>query len=250
MNLKPYKGIGLLLHKFRYPVLRPDKVPMPDKAGIEEYERRREAEYARFGKEGLVHFDHVHLQWFADGLFYNDTREPFIGTDITAVTLSTTPKALYPASNFPVLGGQYWSRIGKKLKIRMFGRMTTDGTAGNMTWAAYYGTGADANGTVVTTTPTAVAGVVSATSKCWWFEGYCHCRSIGSTGTLFFDGISHFQVALLLSTNAPLMIPDSAPAVSGSLDLTAANIISVQFQRSGAGVWTMQTHDMEVIAMN
>ena len=235
--------------KFRYDVPRPDRVPMPDKAGREEYERRRSIAEA-CGKEALARFDRIHLQWFADGLFYNDLREPFIGTDITSVTLSTTPKALYPASNFPVLGGQYWARVGKKLKIRLFGRMTTDGTAGNMAWSAYYGTGADANGTVITTTPTAVAGVVSATSRPWWFEGYCSCRSIGSTGTLFFDGISHFAVTLLLSTNAPLFIPDSAPAVSASLDLTAANIISVQFQRSGAGVWTMQTHDMEIVAMN
>ena len=64
----------------------------------------------------------------ADGLFYNDLREPFISADISAVTLSTTDLALYPASNFPVLGGQYWARPGKKMRIRMFGKITTAAT--------------------------------------------------------------------------------------------------------------------------
>lgn len=49
-----------------------------------------------------------------DGAFYNDLREPFIGADQSPVTLSTTDKALYTASAFPVLGGQYFARIGKK----------------------------------------------------------------------------------------------------------------------------------------
>jgi hypothetical protein len=47
-----------------------------------------------------------------------------------------------------------------------------------------------------------------------------------------------------------MMLPASAPAVSGAVDLTAANIISVQFLRSGSTAETMQVHDMEVIALN
>jgi len=48
----------------------------------------------------------------ADGLFYNDVREPFMTVPPTAVTLSTTAKALYPAGAFPILGGQYFARPG------------------------------------------------------------------------------------------------------------------------------------------
>ena len=55
----------------------------------------------------------------ADGLFYNDLREPFLTGDIAAVTLAATAKALYPASNFPVLGGQYFSRIGDRKSTRL-----------------------------------------------------------------------------------------------------------------------------------
>jgi hypothetical protein len=82
----------------------------------------------------------------SDGLFYLDTREPNLTADITAVTLATTYKALYPVSNFPVLGGHYFARPGKGMNIKLFGRITTAVTPGNFQIAVFYGTGADANG--------------------------------------------------------------------------------------------------------
>lgn len=185
----------------------------------------------------------------ADGLFYNDLREPFIGADIAAVTLAATAKALYPASNFPVLGGQYFSRIGKKLRIRLFGRMTTGATPGNGSFNVYYGTGADANG-VLLMTGTPVALVAAGTNLSWAVELFVHCRSIGSAGTLFCTGKAHFAPGLILTTAQPVLLPASAPAVSGACDLTAALIPSVQYLRSGSTAETMQVHDMEVVAMN
>lgn len=182
----------------------------------------------------------------ADGLFYNDLREPFIAADQGQVTLSTTAKALYTASAFPVLGGQYFSRIGKKLRIRLFGKVTTDGTAGNGNFAIYYGTGADANG-VLLVSSTAVALTTSQSNMSWMAEVFVHCRSLGSAGTLFCDGYAVFNEAVLAARQ---MIPASAAVVSGACDLTAALIISVQYMRSGAGVWYMTVQDMEVVAMN
>jgi hypothetical protein len=182
----------------------------------------------------------------ADGLLYNDIREPCISADITAVTLATTDKALYPVSNFPLLGGQYFSRVGKKLRIRLFGRITTGITPGNGTFDIYYGTGADANG-VILASSAGVALTASQTNLSWMMECYVHCRSTGSTGTLFCTGIALFNEAVLASK---MLIPASAPAVSAACDLTAALIISVQFKRSGSTVETMQVHDMEVIALN
>lgn len=185
----------------------------------------------------------------ADGLFYNDLRSPFLTADVGSVTLATTDKALYPVSNFPVLGGQYWSFIGKKMRIRLFGRITTGTTPGNGTWDVYYGSGADATGTILASSA-AFALTASQTNLSWFAEFYIHCRSIGNTGTLFCTGTSHFNVAVVASTVQPVLIPASAPAASGSVDLTAANIISVQFKRSGSTAETMQVHDMDVVAMN
>lgn len=186
----------------------------------------------------------------ADGLFYNDTREPFIAADIAAVTLATTDKALYPASNFPVLGGQYFARVGKKLRIRLFGKMTTALTPGNGVFDVYYGTGADANGVLLASSLSTTALIASKTNLSWWAEVFVHCRSTGSAGTLFCTGKADFNVGLVASTAQPVLIPDSAAVVSGSCDLTAALIISVQFKRSGSTVETMAVQDMEVVAMN
>lgn len=184
-----------------------------------------------------------------DGAFYHDTREPFIGTDIPAVTLAATNKALYPPSNFPALGGQYFGRVGKKLRIRAFGRITTGATPGNITLAVLYGTGADANGVSLGAT-TAVALTASQTNLSWEAEIYVHCRSTGSTGTLFATGKFLFNNAVIATTLQPLLLPASAPVVSAACDLTASLIPSLQVLRSGSTAETMQIHDLEVSALN
>lgn len=181
----------------------------------------------------------------ADGLHYLDTRAPFISADQATVTLSTTAKALYTASAFPVLGGQYFDVVGKKLMIRCFGKITTDGTAGNGNFAIYYGTGADANG-VLLQSSTAVALTTSQTTLSWECTVYVSCRSTGSAGTLFCDGVAVFNEAVLAARQ---FIPAGTAVVSGACDLTAANIISVQYLRSGTGVYTMAVQDMEVTAL-
>ncbi len=99
-------------------------------------------------------------------------------------------------------------------------------------------------------TGTPVALVASGTNLSWEMECFIHCRSTGSAGTLFCTGSAKFHVGLLLSTNAPMLLPASTPAVSGACDLTAALIPSVQFLRSGSTAETMQVHDMEVTALN
>jgi hypothetical protein len=183
----------------------------------------------------------------ADGLFYNDLREPHIGTDIAAVTLAATNKALYPASNFPVLGGQYFARIGKKVHIRLFGRITTAATPGNLTLAVLYGTGADANG-VSLAASAAQTLIASQTNLSWMLDVYAHCRSTGSAGTLFCTGSASFNPAVIAANT--FLIPASAAAVSGACDLTASLILSVQALRSGSTAETMQVHDLEVTALN
>ena len=185
----------------------------------------------------------------ADGLFYQDTREPHISADIASVTLSTTDKALYPVSNFPLLGGQYWVRPGKKLHIVAYGRITTGATPGNLTISVYYGSGADANGTILVASA-AIALIASQTNLTWNCDFMVHCRSIGSAGTLFGIGQFTCNPAVIASTAQPVMIPASAPVVSGAIDLTAANIISLQAKRSGSTAETMQIHDLKVVSVD
>lgn len=184
-----------------------------------------------------------------DGAFYNDLREPFIAADVAAVTLSTTDKALYPPSNFPALGQQYFARVGKKIRIRLFGKITTAATPGNLTFDIYYGDGTDANG-VLLASSAATALTASQTNLSWQIDVVIHCRSTGSAGTLFVTGEAGANPAVVGSTLQPIMIPASAAVVSGACDLTAAKIISVQAKRSGSTAETMAVQDMEVVALN
>ena len=183
-----------------------------------------------------------------DGAFYRDTREPFIGADIAAVTLSTTNKALVPVSNLPSLGSQYFSRVGKKVAIRLFGKITTALTPGNLTLGLLYGTGADNNG-VVLASSAAQALIPSQTNLSWEMHLFVHCRSIGSTGTLFVTGRAIFNTAVIAA--GTFLIPDSAAVVSGACDLTSASLLlSPQARRSGSTAETMTVQDMEFEALN
>ena len=184
-----------------------------------------------------------------DGPFFNDLREPFFVSDLSAVTLAATAKALYTASSFPVLGGQYFARPGKAARIRLFGKMTTGATPGNLTLSVYYGTGADANG-VALSSSTATALVANGTNLSWEIDVYVRCVTTGSVGTLYCTGSSRFNVGLVLSTVAPILIPGSAAAASAACDLTSALILSVQALRSGSTAETMTVQDMQVIALN
>jgi hypothetical protein len=184
-----------------------------------------------------------------DGPFYLDTREPFFVSDLGTVTLSTTDKALYTPSAFPVLGGHYFARPGKRMTIRMFGKITTAATPGNLTWDVYYGDGTDANG-VLLASSAAFALTASQTNLSWQIDLRVRCVSVGSAGTLYVVGEFGANVAVVASTLQPVMIPASAAAVSGACDLTAAKIISVQAKRSGSTAETMTVQDMEVVPMN
>lgn len=184
----------------------------------------------------------------ADGLWYVDTRAPHLSADVAAVTLATTDKAIIPVANIPILGSNYFSYVGKALRISMFGRLTTAATPGNGTFDIYWGTGADANGTILASSA-AFALTASQANLSWWIEFIVRCRALGASGSLLVTGQASFNNAVVASTLQPIMIPASAPAAV-TVDLTAANVISPQFKRSGSTAETMQVHDVLFEAMN
>jgi len=182
----------------------------------------------------------------ADGLFYNDLREPFVTVPPGAVTLATGAKALYTASQFPVLGGHYFARVGKKIKIELFGVITTVATPGNGSFNVYYGSGADATGALLMTgTPAALTA--NQAGLTWTAAIFVECITTGSAGSLRCTGTARLNEA---TQAAEQMLPTATAAAVGSCDLTAANIISVQYLRSGSTAETMQVIRMEVTALN
>jgi hypothetical protein len=168
---------------------------------------------------------------------YRSLRLPsHILLDETAVTLATTMKALWPAARTS-LPANYWY-VGKVVKITAFGKVTTDGTAGNYVFELGYGSGDAPTPLVAGAT---VAGTVSQTNISWSAWAYAECRTIGATGTLRMWGQWSPAVAVLASTLQPYVFPASAPA-DVTVDTTVGtNALTFQLQRSGAGVWTATT---------
>ena len=183
-----------------------------------------------------------------DGPFYVDSRTPFISADAGSVTLAATAKAVIPLANIPVLGANYFSFVGKAMRITLFGRMTTAATPGNGSWDIYWGTGADANGTVLASSA-ALALTASQSNMSWRLECIVRCRALGASGSLLVTGEWRANVAVLATSLQPSLIPATAAAAT-TVDLTAANVISPQFKRSGSTAETMQVHDVLYESLN
>jgi hypothetical protein len=183
------------------------------------------------------------------GATFHETLMPWQTADFATVTLAGTNKALYTPGNFPILGGHFFGFIGKKLHIRLFGKITTGATPGNLQLGIYYGDGTDANG-VLLASSAAFALTASQTNLSWEMDVYVRCLTPGSAGTLLATGIFNANVGVVASTLQPVMIPASAAGASAACDLSAAKIISVQALRSGSTAETMTVQDCDPIAMN
>jgi hypothetical protein len=130
----------------------------------------------------------------------------------------------------------------------MFGRLTTAATPGNGQFNLYWGSGLDATGTVIGSSST-FALTANQTSMTWVCQFWVRARALGATGSLLVLGEAGFNPAVVSSTLQPIMIPASIPAPV-TVDLTAANVLSPQFLRSGSTVETMQVHDFLFEALN
>jgi hypothetical protein len=167
----------------------------------------------------------------------------------TAVTLATTAKAIVPVLALPVLGSNYFGWVGKACRMRIWGQMTTGTTPGNGIFSLLWGTGADANGTTILTNATAFALGASQTNLTWEIDCIVRCRAVGTSGSVICHGMMSANVNLIASTLQPVMFPTSAPAAV-TIDTTANNVLSPQFQRSGSTAETMQVTEFVYEALN
>jgi hypothetical protein len=186
----------------------------------------------------------------ADGPYYVDSKGPWLVVSPTAVTLATTDKAIVPSSQLPLLGSNYWY-VGKTVRLRAFGHLTTGTTPGNGTWDIYWGSGADATGTIIASSA-AFALTASQTTLTFELEAFITCRAVGSgtNGSLLTCGVFSANVAVVASTLQPVMIPASAPGTAVGIDTTAANFISPQFKRSGSTAEAVQVHSYMFESLN
>jgi len=177
----------------------------------------------------------------SDGGYVAVRRQSILPADESAITLATTMKALWlPAKT--LLPAGFWYP-GKIVEIKAFGKATTDGTAGNYIFEVGIGAG-DAPAALVT--GATVAGTVSQTNVTWMAEIYAECRTFGTAGVLRLWGTMRPAVALLASTLQPYLMPNATPADITFDFSVATNALTLQAQRSGAGVWTMTTTSLQM----
>lgn len=193
----------------------------------------------------------------AESINYSDLRQPFLDVetspgDFPAVTGATTSKMLMNNALYCTTGGAgYWWQ-GKKLYLKVMGKMTTGATAGNITIEARLAT-TDAGGTILATSA-ATALTNSKTDISWVCEVWVVCRAIGAStnGKLFAWGRFMYDGAGALFTTAgnnPLMLPASAGTETG-VDLTASSAISLQMKNSGANASTYTVQDYDFQSLN
>jgi hypothetical protein len=181
----------------------------------------------------------------AEGGYRNLRAVSSILVDESAVTLVTTMKSLWPVARTTLPANFWWP--GKRVKLTVWGKVTTDGTAGNYVFEMAYGSGDAPTALVAGAT---VAGTVSQTAKVWKAEGYAECRTVGATGTLRMMGQWSPVVSVLASTLQPYEFPENTPA-DVTIDTTASgNALTYQLQRSGAGVWTATTTNIFLEELN
>ena len=182
----------------------------------------------------------------ADGLFYEDTREPHFVSNVTSVTLAATAKAIYPAAAFPTLGAGYFSRPGKAIKITGSILWTLGVAPGNISFNILWGTGADANGTVLLTgTPVAATNA----TKCSVFEVVVRCITTGTSGSLAAHYMHLINVGIVASPNFIDFAPAGVVIAGVTADTTASNIVSVQALQSAANS-TLIVDWLQVEALN
>jgi hypothetical protein len=179
-----------------------------------------------------------------DGIYYCESRQPFVVAAQTAITLAATDKLLYPGS-LTALPANYFN-VGKVLRITIFGSITTGATPGNLGIELYYGT-TDAGGTLLASSA-AQTLLANQTTQVFWGMFYCRCRATGPTGSLLAWGsIINIQPAVVAV--ATFTVPANAPAAV-TVDTTAASGFNVQAKRSGSTAETMQVQDLIYEVLN
>jgi len=166
------------------------------------------------------------------------------------LTAAAAASAIPAAAKF-TLPTNYFDTIGKKLRIRATGRIssliTTPGTA---RFDVRFGATVVFDGLAVL-----LDTVAGHTNVGWILDIELTCRAIGATGNLMGQGLWTCEDILGVPATAPkgvlsAILPwNSAPAVGNNFDTTATQQIDLFFTQTVA-TGSMTVHQYEVIAPN
>lgn len=192
---------------------------------------------------------------------FQSWQETLITSQVDGSTLasSTTATSIIPAAARFTLPSNYFSVIGKQLRIRASGRIG-NGTAmsGNITFDFRLGTVATPiivwNGAA-----TALSTATITTNTTWELEVLLTCRAIGSGTSANLIGVGKWISRG--SLNAPavgtttgvgaVLLPDTAPAVGTGFDSTITNVCDLFATFSvSAATQTITCHQYTLESLN
>ena len=186
----------------------------------------------------------------ADGIYYVDTRQPFITADQTGVTLLTTQLQLWAvgASSPTILPANYWT-VGKTIRLTANLKWTCVANANAITLGICYG--AAAAPACIVLSP-AIVPVSSTSTFDVVIQGYATCRSLGTAGTLSMWGFAVAPAGMVAATVEGIFtFPSAGVTVVSTIDTTVGtNALSFTAARATTAGDTVVATSIVMEAMN
>lgn len=176
--------------------------------------------------------------------------------DGTALNTSNTATSILPAAAKWTSPANYFSFVGKTIKVTAKGRMSNIVTTpGTLTLDVRAGPT-----TVLFNGGAMQLNAVAKTNVTWWFEAEMVLRTVGNGTASNFLGIGQFTSEALVgagtgaagsTTNGALNLPATAPAVGSNFDASTANVIDLfaTFSINNAAN-SIQVHTFKIESLN
>lgn len=165
---------------------------------------------------------------------------------------TTTETILFATQPFASAGANtqgedgFWY-VGRSLRIRVSGFLTTIGTAGTVTMNLRLNSisGASLGASV------AIVPIINITKGAWIYEGYVTCRSVGAAGSLIGSGQIVFGSTVVTATSPgrTWLMPDVTSDATAAIDtgLAAGNQLVLTTLMTQAHTMTTQMSVCEVL---
>jgi len=175
--------------------------------------------------------------------------------DSAALTATVTPTSIIPPSARFTLPSNYFSEVGKAIRVRAAGRISTVTTPGTLTLDVRFGT--IASPIVVFNGGAMALNATAQTNATFEFEATLVCRAIGSGTSATIMGIGSFESRALVGSPAAgagfagaAMLPDTAPAVGAGFDSTITNVVDFFATWGTSNGNSIQTHQFILESLN
>jgi hypothetical protein len=178
-------------------------------------------------------------------------QETLVTAQVDGPTLSafTTAATILPAQAIYTLPANYFDKVGKMLRMKATGRISSF-TSGTFTFNASLGT---LGAPISVWTPGAITTVASLTNQTWELEVDLTCRAVGSGTAATILGVGRITSSILTGSTSGAqamswMLPVTAPAVGSGFDSTITNVVNLFCACSvsnAANAITLHTYALE-----